>query len=99
MANQNTIQREVVATTTQEQSRAVFNDWHLDFNVQRSDNKVQSITVNGYKEQSSVTASKSDQGYVNIGFSAGTRDSALMIAILDEMDKISAEDDGNAEDK
>ncbi|PVH26290.1 hypothetical protein [Sphingobacterium corticibacter] len=89
MANQNTIKREVVVTTTQEQSRAVFNEWTLDFNVQRSDDHVQSISVSGYKDQSSVTASKNDQGYVNIGFSAGTRDSVLMIAILDEMDVIS----------
>ncbi|MFD2600166.1 hypothetical protein ACFSQ3_14505 [Sphingobacterium corticis] len=91
MAKQNSIQRQVVATSTQERSTAVFNDWNLDFNIQRSDNKVQSINVNGYKDQASVNATKNEQGYVNIGFSSGTRDSALMIAILDEMDAISVD--------
>ncbi len=88
MANETKIVREVVATSVQEQSRAEFNGWTLNFNVQRSGDSVRSITVSGNKEQSSVTASKNETGYVNIGFSAGIRDSALMIAILDEMDAI-----------
>lgn len=87
MANNNTIERTVVATSVQEQSTAEFNGWSLNFTTQSEGDQVKSINVNGQKEQSSVNASISESGYMNVGYS-GVRDNALTVALMDEMDAI-----------
>lgn len=79
------ITREVVATTTQEQSTATFNGWKLNFTTSKDGDTVKSVNVYGEKNGTNVSASVSGNGYVNIGFSTGGRDNALMTALLDEL--------------
>ncbi len=91
MAKQNTIRKEIVTITTQEHSRATYNGWELNFDVQRSADYVKNIKANGTKDQTSVYVTKDEQGYVNMSFSAHVRDSQLITAILEEIDAISLE--------
>jgi len=91
MAETTSLVRTVVATNVQEHSQAEFNGWALQFTVNKDGNEVKSIIVNGQKGQASMSASIGENGYTNIGYSAGTRDSALTVAILDELDIIMAD--------
>lgn len=91
MAETNSLVRTVVATNVQEHSQAEFNGWSLQFTINKDGSEVKSIIVNGQKGQASMSASIGENGYTNIGYSAGNRDSALTVAILDELDIIMAD--------
>lgn len=90
MATTPKIVREVVATTVQEQSKSQLNGWDLNFIIQKDGDKVRNVNVYGSKDGANVNASVNEQGYVNIGFSSGSRDNILTTAILDELETITA---------
>lgn len=81
-----TIQRTVVSTITQQQSKATFQGWTLVFNAQLDNQMVKSVSVHGNKEGSTVSASISEQGYINVGFNQGPGDSALISALMSELE-------------
>jgi len=89
MANE-TIERTVVSTTTQEQSTAEYNGWNLNFTAQIDSGVVKNVNAYGNKGEHNVSASISEQGYINIGFSQGGRDLALMGALMDELEAMTA---------
>lgn len=79
------IEREVVATTMQELSKATFNGWSLNFTINKDGDTVKNANVSGHKDGNNVSGSISENGYVNIGFNVGGRDKELAQALIDEL--------------
>ncbi|QQT60101.1 hypothetical protein I6I97_12575 [Sphingobacterium multivorum] len=90
MATSTKITREVVATVTQETSKAEFNGWNLNFNIQKSGTLIKSANVYGTKSgiTANVTASLSENGAINIGFSNTDFDATLANALAVELKAI-----------
>lgn len=88
MANITKITRDVVATVTQETSKADFNGWNLNFNIQKNGTQIKSANVYGTKDNTNVTASLSENGAINVGFSNTDYDAALVGALAVELKAI-----------
>lgn len=82
MAETTTITREVVATVTQESSKANFNGWALNFNIQKDGAQVKYASVYGTKDTANVTASMAEDGAINVGFSTPAAYDALLANAL-----------------
>lgn len=80
-----TIERTVVSTTQNEISTASFNGWELNFTVVSTSEGVTDINVSGQKDGGSVFASKNADGYINVGFSQGSIDTDLYLALITEI--------------
>lgn len=86
-----TITREVVSTVTQESSKAVFNGWNLNFNIQMNGLLIKSVNVYGSKDAVgiNVNASLSENGAINVGFSTpDAYDAGLANALAIELKTI-----------
>lgn len=91
MATANTIVREVVATVTQETSKATFDGWVLNFTISKNGNSIKSANVYGNKEEATVNASLTEAGSINLGFSNQLYyDATLANAIAVELKAIKA---------
>ncbi len=92
MASTTKITREVVATVTQETSKAVFDGWNLSFDIRKNGALVKSVHVYGTKEgvTANVTASLQENGAISIGFSNTDYDATLANALAVELKAIKA---------
>ncbi|ADY51509.1 hypothetical protein Pedsa_0937 [Pseudopedobacter saltans DSM 12145] len=86
------MERIIKNTFTKEISTAVFNDWSLNFTVERDATKVLSVQVTGQTAQSYFNAHRNEAGNVSVSFSGqGGYDNVLANAVTEEINLIVAQ--------
>ena len=83
------MERTIKNTFTKEISTATFNDWNLNFTVERDGNVTKQVQVTGQKSQSYFNSHRNEQGNISVSFSGqGGYDNDLAEAVTSEINAI-----------